>query len=198
MYSLLYTLRRNFGVNAMLMIPTVILAIDSDNDRAYMTLLYRQYRSLMLKTAWNYTRVAADVEDIVSDSCTALIENLNTIRDLECNVLRAYIVTTVRNKAIDFCRKQKRLNAKFLHIDEEVVSQVADTDTVEKKVLLHDEIEQVRSVLLRLPERERDVLRLKYQVGLRDSEIAAMIGLAESSVRKYVERARKHLKASLY
>ena len=182
----------------MLMIPTVILAIDSDNDRAYMTLLYRQYRSLMLKTAWNYTRVAADVEDIVSDSCTALIENLNTIRDLECNVLRAYIVTTVRNKDIDFCRKQKRLNAKFLHIDEEVVSQVADTDTVEKKVLLHDEIEQVRSVLLRLPERERDVLRLKYQVGLRDSEIAAMIGLAESSVRKYVERARKHLKASLY
>lgn len=182
----------------MLIIPTVILAIESDSDRAYMTLLYQQHRALMLKTAWEFTRERADVEDIVSDSCASLIEKMDTVRHLERNVLRAYIVTTVRNTAIDFCRKQQRTNARFLHVDEEVASQVADSTSIEKKILLKDEIAQVKHALLSLPVRERDVLRMKIQKGMKDKEIAEAIGLAESSVRKYVERARNHLKEALY
>ncbi len=182
----------------MMMIPTVILAIESDSDRAYMTLLYEQHRALMLKTAWHFSRVRADVEDIVSDSCTALIVNIDTLRGMERNALRAYIVSTVRNTAIDFCRKQQRTNARFLHVDEEVTARMVDSESVENKVLLRDQINQVKQALQNLPERERDVLRLKYQKGLKDSEIAEKVGLAESSVRKYIERARKHLKAAIY
>ena len=182
----------------MLIIPTVIMAIESDSDRAYMTLLYEQHRALMLKTAWNFSRVRADVEDIVSDSCTALIVNIDTIRGMERNALRAYIVTTVRDTALDFCRKQQRTNARFLHVDEEVTARMADSKSIEKKILLRDQINQVKDALRDLPERERDVLRLKYQKGLKDSEIAEKVGLAEVSVRKYVERARKHLKAAIY
>lgn len=182
----------------MLMIPAAILAIESDSDRTYMTQIYLQHRALMLKTAWKFSRVRADVEDIVSDSCTSLIEHIDTIRSLECNVLRVYIVTTVRNTAIDFCRKQQRLNARFLHVDDEMTAHIADGESIEKKILLRDEINRVIEALQDLPERERDVLRLKYQKGLKDSEIAEKVGLAESSVRKYVERARKHLKAAVY
>ena len=182
----------------MLMIPAAILAIESDSDRAYMTQLYLQHRALMLKTAWRFSRVRADVEDIVSESCTSLIENINTIRSLECNTLRAYVVTTVRNTAIDFCRKQQRTNARFLHVDGEVTAHMADAESVEKKILLRDEIDRIKKALQELPERECDVLRLKYQKSLSDREIAEIVGLAESSVRKYVERARKHLKAAVY
>lgn len=182
----------------MMMIPTVILAIESDTDRAYMTFLYEQHRALMLKTAWSFTRELADVEDIVSESCTSLIVKIDTIRGMERNALRAYIVTTVRNTAIDFCRKQQRTNARFLHVDEEVTARMADSESVEKKILLRDQINQVKNALSGLPERERDVLRLKYQKGLKDSEIAERVGLAESSVRKYVERARKNLKTAIY
>ena len=117
---------------------------------------------------------------------------------MERNALRAYIVTTVRNTAIDFCRKQQRTNARFLHVDEEVTARMADSKSIEKKILLRDQINQVKDALRDLPERERDVLRLKYQKGLKDSEIAEKVGLAEVSVRKYVERARKHLKAAIY
>lgn len=182
----------------MLIIPNAILAIESDSDRLYMTMLYKQHRALMLKTAWEFTRERADVEDIVSDSCASLIAKIDTIRHLECNVLRAYIVTTVRNTAIDFCRRQQRTNARFLHVDEEVTARMADSTSIEKKIMLRDEIEQVKRALLGLPERERDVLRMKIQKGMKDKEIADAVGLAESSVRKYVERARNHLKEALY
>lgn len=181
-----------------MMIPIVILAIESDSDREYMTSLYKDHHALMLKTAWNYTRNKADVEDIVSDSCASLIVNIEKLRNMERNALRVYIVTTVRNTAIDFCRKQQRTNARFLYVDDEVTERMADNESIEKRVFLREEIEQVMRLLRNLPERERDVLRLKYQKGLKDREIAELVGLAESSVRKYIERARKHLKAAIY
>ena len=181
-----------------MMIPVAILAIESDSDRAYMTHLYGQHRALMLKTAWEFSRNRADVEDIVSNSCMALIEHIDTIRDMERNVLRAYIVRTVRNKAIDFCRKQQRTNARFIQVDDEVTERIAASESIETKILLKDQISRVMTALKELPERERDILRLKYQKELTNKEIAEIMGIAESSVRKYIERARKYLKASIY
>lgn len=92
----------------MFMIPMVIMAIESDADRAYMTDVYMNHRSLMLKVAWRYTNAPSEVEDIVSESCVALIQHLDSIRSMEEKTLRSYIVTTVKNKAIDFSRKKKR------------------------------------------------------------------------------------------
>lgn len=182
----------------MLIIPNVILAIESGDDRAYMTAVYKQYSALMLKIARSFTPVQADVEDIVSDSCASLITHLETIRSMECFELRAYIAATVRNTAMNHCRKQKRASMRFQHVDDEAILQIPDTVSVEKKIMLRDEIECVRKVIHTLPEHERDVLRLKYQQGLKDKEIAEAVGLAEASVRKYVERARKRLKAAVY
>ena len=182
----------------MIMIPAVILAIDCEDDRAYMTALYQKHYALMLKTAWVFTKERADVEDIVSDSCAALIMKLNTVRSLEQSKLRSYIVTTVRNTAIDFCRKQQRRNARFVQVEDGDMQQYPATDSVEGSILLMDELNEVRKALHSLPECERDILRMKYQQGLKDAQIAAVIGLSESSVRKYITRARKHLKAVIY
>ena len=182
----------------MLIIPVSILAIESDSDRAYMTMIYKQHRALMFKTAWKYVHERPDVEDIVSESCTSLIRKINVIRQLEQNALSAYIVTTVRNTAIDFCRKQQRVNLHFLQSADEAIAELPSAVSVEAKIMLRDEIAQVRKALLQLSQREREVLRLKFQLGLKDKEIAQEVGLSESSVRKYIARARNHLKESLY
>ena len=79
------------------MIPMVIMAIESDTDRAYMTDVYMNHRSLMLKVAWRYTNAPSEVEDIVSESCVSLIQHLDSIRSMEEKTLRSYIVTTVKN-----------------------------------------------------------------------------------------------------
>ena len=80
----------------MFMIPMVIMAIESDTDRAYMTDVYMNHRSLMLKVAWRYTNAPSEVEDIVSESCVSLIQHLDSIRSMEEKTLRSYIVTTVK------------------------------------------------------------------------------------------------------
>ena len=50
----------------------------------------------------------------------------------------------------------------------------------------------------RLPENERRAVKLRYGEGKRDAEIAAALGVAESTVRKYLAAARQKLKRTIY
>lgn len=177
------------------MIPFVILTIESEDDRAFMTLIYQRHRALMLKTAWEYTREKADVEDIVSDSCVALINHLDTLRGLEGHHLRKYIAVTVRRKAIDHIRRQKREHTADISADH---CCLCDAESVERKVLLLEELRQVQRIIKQLPEREQDVLRMKYQLGMKHREIAEALGIAESTVATYAKRARDVLASALY
>lgn len=182
----------------MLMMPLVIQAITDPDAHQYMEWLYTEFHRLMLATAWRFSQSQADVEDIVSDSCVALIRKISDLRGMEHNALRAYIVATVRNTAIDLCRKQKQNNARFHQGHDEMVKRVADQGTVEGKVALRESLRLLRQAMAELPDLEREVLRLKFQYNKHDCEIAAITGLSESSVRKYILRARQHLKKALY
>ena len=180
------------------MIPYAILAIESEDDRAYMTLLYQRHRALMLKTAWEYTREKADVEDIVSNGCVALIQHLDELRAMECESLRRYIVVTVQRKAIDFCRQMQRRREQVVQTDEAFLRRIPDPESVEKKVLLLEELNRLRELLHTLPRREQEILRMKYQQGMKQKDIAQALGIAETTVATYLLRARDHLKAGLY
>lgn len=177
------------------MIPFVILTIESEDDRAFMTLIYQRHRALMLKTAWEYTREKADVEDIVSDSCVSLINHLDDLRRLEAHHLRKYIAVTVRRKAIDLIRKRQREQTAELP---EVLARIPGPENVESKVLLLEELRQVQRIIRQLPQREQDVLRMKYQLGMKHREIAEALGIAETTVATYAKRARDLLASALY
>lgn len=56
----------------------------------------------------------------------------------------------------------------------------------------------VKRLLLSLPEREREVLKLKYFEGKDNTQISEILGVAENSVRRYLMRARSALKTILY
>ncbi len=64
----------------MLIIPVAILAIESEEDRSFMTGIYTKHRALMLKVAWSFFGTKPDVEDTVAESCVALIKKLTDLR----------------------------------------------------------------------------------------------------------------------
>ena len=51
--------------------------------------------------------------------------------------------------------------------------------------------------ILKLPVIYREVLQYKYAVGVDNKQIADMLGITESTVRKRLERAKKMLKEQL-
>jgi RNA polymerase sigma-70 factor (ECF subfamily) len=57
--------------------------------------------------------------------------------------------------------------------------------------------ETVRAALLRLPERCRDAVLLRYWEGLSHQEIAAALGVAEGTAKSILFRAREQLRVAL-
>lgn len=182
----------------MLIIPSVILAITSDEDRDYMEWLYREHHRLMYKAAFEHCQDLEEIQDIVSDACVALINKIEKLRYLEKAELKLYIFTTVKNTAINHYRKRRRLDKRFFHLSEEASSQVSDGFDVVRQIELEEELRQVMQIIGELPEKEQTIMLLKFSVGLPDVEIAEIVGLAPDSVRKYVGRARERIKSRIY
>ena len=186
-------------VNAnMLMLPMVIMTMEDEDNREYMTRLYRDYQALMLKTAWEYSQDSATVEDIVSDSCVSLVQHLNQLKAMDKPALRAYIVITVRNKALDDLRRQALRRKNFVTMDENTLDSLEETTSFERKLSLRQELETVREAIANLPADEQDVLRMKFFRHMTDKEIAACMEIAENRVRVLIMRSRKKLKQMLY
>lgn len=53
------------------------------------------------------------------------------------------------------------------------------------------------SAISRLPERQRDVIVLRYAIGYDNREVADLLGLRESTVRSHVSHAKRKLAAEL-
>lgn len=174
--------------------PIAILAIDNPEDRAFMMRLYEDYHRLMHAQAYRVLQDRQHIDDVISESCIALIGRIAILTQLDCPALRAYIVTTVRNTAINY---GKQLTRKRRHTvgDPDIAfdSLPEDSDEIDAGLLLREEVEHVRKAILQLPAAEQNVMRMKYYGNLSNEQIAHSLGIKAEGVRKYLLRARRHV-----
>lgn len=180
------------------MIPIVIMTIESDDDRTFMSDVYVKHRALMVKIARNFTSDNADIGDIISESCVALIKHIDSLRDMEEKPLRSYVAVTTKSKAIDLCRKKQREQAKIKPLTDDVIEQTPDPLVIEQKISLQSEIDSVKQALQALPEKERETLRMRFFEEMEVHQIAEVMGITENAVYRYIMFGRQHLKAMLY
>ena len=182
----------------MLFFPLAILEMPLGNDREYIEQLYVRYRRLMFYIAGKYCDDPGDADDIVSDTCVALIRKVSTLRELEDNQLRTYVATAAKNTAINWLTKRKRLESRFVPVDDEKVVQFPTYDEPGNRIIFEDELNAVMQAIRRLPEREQLVVRMKFSMKKSTEEIAEAVGISESSVRKYLSRARERIRTQVY
>lgn len=182
----------------MILLPSVILTMPDGDNKEYMTWLYEEYHRLMYSVAWKYFSNPSDVDDVVSSSCLALMKKIDTLRGLEDSPLQYYIVTAVKNTALNALDKQKRLSQKVIHPSPEVMDHIASVDDMQAKIEINEELALVRAVIDTLPEKERLIMKMKFFHKLPDDVIAKKVGLSVHSIAKYVSRAREHIRKKIY
>ena len=170
--------------------PLPILAITQPDDRAFMEQLYVDYSALMYAQALKVLRSRTAAEDCVSDALVALIKKISLLRTMECSILKAYVVITVRNTAINALRKQKRQPVADVPL--EIIPE-PQTRSVEARFMSQSQIEWLKEAIRQLPARESMALMMRYFQQLEMSEIAGQMGCSESSVRSLLSRGRKRL-----
>lgn len=168
--------------------------MEDDNDRAFMEQLYMEYKGLMYGVALTYLHDREDAQDAVNDAIIRLISKASELRKKDCSVLRPYIVSTMKRTALTIIRKKKTVRQRVRNVDVEEIEAYADQKTdVDTAVVANSTSAELRKAVEQLTDREKTVLRLRYFEGWSDADIAQWLDLAESSIRVYLVRARRHM-----
>lgn len=151
--------------------------------------LYRQQWWPMLRLATGLVDQRAAAEDVVQDAFAALYRKWDSIRDPQAAV--GYLRTSVVNGSRNALRR-RTIARKYLPALVEDTVEGADHSTV-----LTAEHQLARAAFARLPDRQREVLALRYLAELADAEIAEATGLSLGGVRSAASRGLAALRSSL-
>lgn len=173
------------------MIPYLILAIEDDDDRAFMTNLYMKYHLLLYKEILEITHNRWDTEDLMQSVLVKLIDRIDILRKLSEHQLIAYICKAARHIAFNHCRDDK--SSFFVEVEpENTASQYNTEDLIIKK-------EQMANLLLvwdTLDENTKYLLSARYILNKSGKEIAEDLKIPPNNVRMAIVRAkRKALRA---
>lgn len=180
------------------MLPAVVLLLEDENDRVFMTRLYMEYRGLMFALAYAMLGSAEEAQDAVNDAVVCLIEKVSVLRGKPRCILRSYIVSTIRHTAIDALRKRARKSEPLLILDAEDAAPLEDeAASIDAEVAARADHEDFLRALTAMPERDRHLLQWKYYDEWSDEEIAKLLGIGRNSVRAALWKARKRLREEL-
>lgn len=167
--------------------------MEDEDDKAYITSLYRQYYPLMKKKAYSIIRDNGVVGDLIQDAFLKLIPKIPLLRSLSCYKTTSYIVYTLKHVCFDYIRKMKRRSQRvFSGLTDDIADQIPDLQAAtEENYMQHEEFEALEQALFHLSERDRSLLYFKYNMEMSDLEISGLLDFPAQHVRQYVARARR-------
>lgn len=156
--------------------------IESPEEQSKFETIYFMYRNHMYRIAFGILQNPQDAEDALHSAFLKIVENIKKIDDPKCLKTKGYIVTIVRNIAIDAYRK-KQIHPQVEYSDETVTTQV-----------VYNGSNALAGCILKLPPQQRDILILKYHHGYKLTEIAKMLDISYRNALQIEQRAKAKLR----
>jgi RNA polymerase sigma-70 factor (ECF subfamily) len=146
---------------------------------------------------YNYIRYrvrnAETADDITAVVFERALVKIYTYRP-ERNPFSTWLFAIARNAITDHLRLQRRRQ----WVSMETLSDRPGDDCLPEEIVVRNEVHNlVRAAVANLPERDREVLALKFGAGLTNRAIAGVIRLSESNVGVILYRAVKRLRSVL-
>jgi RNA polymerase sigma-70 factor (sigma-E family) len=155
-------------------------------DVSAIAALFRDHHAELVRLALLMVGDMATAEDVVQDVYASLYRGSRT-RRVEAPL------PYVRAAVLNGCRSVLRRRAIAHRVGLAHRASLNDETTVrasaESEVILSEDRRQVLSALARLPRRRREVLVLRYYLGLSEAEIAAVLGISAGTVKSTAARA---------
>lgn len=148
------------------------------------------YHQKLYRIAYRIVQDTASAEDMVQDTFVKLWnkrEDMSNIDNTE-----AFAIITLRNTCLDFLRKTKKEYLTEYNID------IPEDISLAKQIELKDDTHQVRGLINKLPQQQRQVMMMKHWDGYSDEEIEQATGLSAGNIRVILSRARKTIREQFF
>lgn len=162
-------------------------------DNSVISLLYERYASVILIYVRRLVSSWEDAEDIVLEVFLTALEQEKLLAELNDHAQKAWLRRVAHNKVIDLYRKTSGSPAAAF----EAVAEWTPDDkelTPEQAVLQQETYTLLLEQLSSLPQVQQEILRLRFEAGLRCKDIAALINKPEGTVRSMLSRSLNYLR----
>jgi RNA polymerase sigma-70 factor (ECF subfamily) len=149
--------------------------------------LYDEYEGQLRRHARRWTRDPHRVEDLVQETLIRAMGHLELLGRLAAYQRRAWLFRTLKNLYLDQERARER--------EEALLTQIAQglpaTDAFEGELGVLNPFDLV-------PEKYRDLVRMRYEWGMNSREIAEQLGIPAATVRSRLRLAIKQMRLQAY
>jgi RNA polymerase sigma-70 factor (sigma-E family) len=160
---------------------------DQDDRARAVTVLYAEHALGLIRLAHIMLGNPAVAEDIVQDAFCGLYRRWPHLSD------QSRALGYVRSSVLNGCRSALRLHP-TVELQE---AHQPPAGSAETALLTAEERREVLRALRRLPDRQREVLTLRFYLDLPDNEIAAAMGIGRGTVRSAAHRGLVALRRAL-
>lgn len=176
-----------------------LVALARQGDEVAARRLYRMFATRVFRAVRPLATSDADAEDVVQDTFVKALGSLHRYQRQAGKRFVAWLMTIALNTA----RKQARRQQRWRPLSEErgTAQPGGGSDAERDPLGAALDRQRLATVLLEalqtLPERERQILLLRYGAELTATEVSQLVGEAPATVRKICERQRRKLLAQV-
>ena len=150
---------------------------------------YQQFFPRVFAYVYGRVHNVHQAEDLVSEVFERAFLKMGSLRNDEA--FATWLFTIARNLVTSHARKRGRETI----VDPDILKSVVATNvSVENEVLVREEVAAVIDCLKTFPQREQDIVALKFDAELSNGQIARVMSLSEANVRVILFRTLRKLR----
>lgn len=176
----------------------ILIARLKNEDSSAFDELVLAYQRKGFSIAYNLAGNCEDAKDILQEAFIKVYCNIKSFNE-EARFF-TWFYRIVVNCALDFMRKRKRIFNVFREpvSEEEFIKEPVDMSSGPQERAINDELSQkLEDCIAQLPEKQKACLLLKHRSGLKNQEIAEVLGCKLSTVKVHLFRAVNTLESKV-
>jgi len=164
-----------------------IIAGCKRGENKYQKILFENYYSSMLIICVKYCEDIDEAKDILQDSFITIFDKVNTFKsELSCS-FPAWMARIVRNKCVDYIRKNKKI--KKIGLDDKHFNVVIKTET-----LLDLFGDKLTNAIEKLSPKYKQTIKMFYMEDKSCKEISEIMGIHIGTCKSNLHKGKLNIK----
>jgi len=169
--------------------------IGEKNPEAF-EVFYDRHGGVAYSLAYRIVGEKAAAEDVTQEAFISIWRS-GARFDRARGSVRSWMLSIVRNRAIDTLRSRAGKAPKLTFDDEAVLEQRPAEELTEEEAMQHETARELRGAVGSLPNEQAKVIELAYFGGFSQSEIAAMLGVPLGTVKGRMRLGMEKIRGEL-
>ena len=166
-----------------------LVAQYQQGNKDALKLLINRYHSKIISAITYYTNSSMPIDDLAQECWIDIIQKLPEL-NLKIS-FEAWAHTIAKRRSIDWIREQQRMRKRA----QALKAETTNTEEMDEATEPVDEMETIRTGIIKLPATQRMVLRMFYLDNLSLLEISDVLDVPEGTVKSRLYHAREKLKS---